>query len=190
LEDVSEFHIVSQRVLAEYATFFCDISLDKWISFDPPSRVTFSRVSELARQPKQREQLRNELLRLATSSETTTMQQLQAWSLLRSVTNYTDPIFDKQLLGVVVEVGVPHGPEIVATYEDRTAFYLHHTGGGVAWHRPTIQLDARIAEVLSAASAILGSLEVWRNARRPPPGKGFVRLNLLTPAGVCFGEGT
>jgi hypothetical protein len=40
-----------------------------------------------------------------------------------------------------------------------------------------------------AAAAILPHVGPWESARRPPPTAGTMRLNILTPVGLHFGEG-
>ena len=52
-------------------------------------------------------------------------------------------------------------------------------------HKLRMEPDA----VLEAATAILPKIGPWPDKRLPPPEKGNVRLNLLTPIGLCFGEG-
>src|SRR5512146_3096354 len=55
---------------------------------------------------------------------------LQAWHFLRQIG--VNPPADKAkiIYGVVVEVGMQNGADIVAAYTDYTARYVHHTGGG------------------------------------------------------------
>jgi hypothetical protein len=43
--------------------------------------------------------------------------------------------------------------------------------------------------VLEAAAAILPQIGPWQGKRLPQPNKGNVRLDFLTPIGLCFGEG-
>ena len=115
---------------------------------------------------------------------------LQAWSGLRELNCPEAREGQKSLIGVLMEAaaeGEQAGHDILAVYADRTALYLDHSGavtsavGG--------NLDREIGAVLDAAAAILPQVGPWESKRLPPPIKGNVRLDFLTPVGLCFGEG-
>jgi hypothetical protein len=121
-----------------------------------------------------------------------TRHRLQAWSGLHEFHCPEARNAEKEVLGVVVEAaadGDAEGHDILAVYADRTALYLDHSGAVTQWAHPDGSLDEEIAAVLDAARAILPNIGPWSGKRRPPPMKGNVRLNLLTPIGLCFGEG-
>ena len=61
---------------------------------------------------------------------------LQAWHFLRQLG--VNPPADKAKIvyGVVVEVGMQNGADIVAAYIDYTARYINYTGAGVIWEHP------------------------------------------------------
>jgi hypothetical protein len=101
----------------------------------------------------------------------------------------TSAVAPGDLFGVVVEVGMKEGLDLLAAYSDCTARYYNYSGSGVAWERPTVSLDPHVKRVLDAGRAILPNIGVWEGPRRPPPDFGMIRLNLLTPAGIAFGEG-
>jgi hypothetical protein len=93
------------------------------------------------------------------------------------------------VLGVVVEVGLASGNDLLAAYADRRAYYYNYSGAGVVWQRPDLSLDALIDSVLASAATIVARIGPWNDRLRPSPGSGFMRLNILTPAGLHFGEG-
>jgi hypothetical protein len=114
---------------------------------------------------------------------------LQAWHFLRLLKVNPPADQAKIVLGVVVEVGMEKGADIVAAYADGTARYLHHTGSGTFWERPDASLDAAIQALLKAGQTVANAIGPWEQARPPAPGNGNVRLNMLTPSGLHFGYG-
>jgi hypothetical protein len=117
---------------------------------------------------------------------------LQAWSGLRELNCPEAREGDKSLIGVLIEAsseGLEQGHDILAVYADRTALYLDHSGAVTAWAHPDGALDEEIAAVLHAATAILPQVGPWQGKRLPAPNRGNVRLDFLTPIGLCFGEG-
>jgi hypothetical protein len=116
-------------------------------------------------------------------------QYLQAWHFLRQLGATPSPDVAKQVLGVVVEASLDVGLDTLAAYADHTARYYNYSGSGVVWEHPNGSLDGVVESVLEAARAIVPHIGPWDGPRRPPPPPGNVRLNMLTPSGVCFGEG-
>jgi hypothetical protein len=114
---------------------------------------------------------------------------LQAWHFLRQLGVTPPEDKAKVVYGVVVEVGMPNGADIVAAYTDGTARYLHHTGGGVIWERPDSSLDDQIQALLAAGQKVVGYIGPWEQERPGTPENGNVRLNMLTPSGLHFGYG-
>jgi len=117
---------------------------------------------------------------------------LQAWSGLRALNCPEAREGEKSLLGVLIEAsaqGQEQGHDILAVYADKTALYLDHTGAVTSSALADGTLDEEIAAVLAAAAAVLPQVGPWQGKRLPPPNKGNVRLDFLTPVGLCFGEG-
>jgi len=114
---------------------------------------------------------------------------LQVWHFLRQLG--VNPPADKAKIvyGVVVEVGMQNGADIVAAYTDHTARYIHHTGSGVIWERPDHSLDAEIEALLQAGQAVADKIGPWDQARPAAPRGEHIRLNMLTPSGLHFGYG-
>ncbi|MBC7876638.1 MAG: hypothetical protein H7Y59_05645 [Anaerolineales bacterium] len=114
---------------------------------------------------------------------------LQAWHFLRELK--VNPPVDKAktVYGVVVEVGMQKGADIVAAYLDHTARYLNYTGAGVIWERPDSSLDAQIEALINAGQAVANVIGPWDKERPAAPRADHVRLNMLTPSGLHFGYG-
>jgi hypothetical protein len=116
-------------------------------------------------------------------------QYLQAWHFLRQRHQQPPPDVAKQLLGVVVEVAMPEGLDLLAGYTDHSACYYSYSGAGVVWEHPDTSLDAAIAQLLDASKQVVSMIGSWDHARPAPPLKGQVRMSFLTPSGLHFGEG-
>ena len=115
---------------------------------------------------------------------------LQAWHFLRQL-GMTPPAEKAKIVyGVVVEVAVKGGADLVAAYTDHTARYLHNTGGGVIWEHPDTSLDAEIDTLLKAGQTVANVIGPWEQERPPAPQGDNVRLNMLTPSGLHFGYGS
>jgi hypothetical protein len=116
-------------------------------------------------------------------------QTLQAWHFLRGLGETPPPGEAKRVLGVVLEVHLDAGLDVLAAYADHHARFLSHGGSMIVWETPEPAMDARIDALLRAAQTVTDRIGPWTEARRGPPAKGDVRLNFLTPSGLHFGEG-
>jgi hypothetical protein len=82
------------------------------------------------------------------------------------------------------------GLDILAAYLDGTARYYNYSGSGIVWERPNGVLDAPIKALLDAGQQIALMIGPWEQERPPAPTGGQVRLSMLTPSGIHFGQGT
>jgi hypothetical protein len=114
---------------------------------------------------------------------------LQAWHVLRELGEKPPQEKEKEILGVVVEVGMPKGLDLLAAYADHRARYFNHSGAGILWEHPDDSLDAAVDELLTAGRVVVQAISPWGQVRPPEPAKGNVRINLLTPSGLHFGQG-
>ena len=115
---------------------------------------------------------------------------LQAWHFLRLLRVNPSPDKAKIVYGVIVEVAVQGGADLVAAYSDHTARYLHHLGGGVIWEHPDTSLDAEIDSLLRAGQEVANAIGPSEHGRPPAPQGEDVVLSMLTPSGIHFGYGS
>jgi hypothetical protein len=114
---------------------------------------------------------------------------LQAYHFLRELGVNAPAESTKDVLGVVVEIGMQKGLDLVAAYADRHARYYNYSGAGVVWERGSSRLDVPIDDLLGLGRAVVQAIGPWKGVRPPAPQKGQARINLLTPSGLHFGQG-
>jgi hypothetical protein len=113
---------------------------------------------------------------------------LQAWQFLRQNGQQPAPEIAKQLLGVVVEVGMAGGLDIVAAYPDHSARYYNYSGSAVIWEHPDTSIDVEIDALLAASTGVVQQTGPWDKPRPAAPATDVVRLSFLTPSGLHFGQ--
>ncbi len=114
---------------------------------------------------------------------------LQAWHFLRQQNIQPPPDKAKFVYGVVVEVSLPSGLDLLAAYVDGTARYYNYSGAAVIWERPDSTLDTAIKTLLEAGRLVVPLVGPWEGERPPAPTGKDVRLSILTPSGLHFGQG-
>lgn len=118
---------------------------------------------------------------------------LQAWHCLRNLGVIPSADIATEILGVVVEVGLEAGVDLVAAYADGAARYFNAQGGGIIWeaqnskNHPVIAQDIHV--LLQIAAAVIQYIGPLEGPRPHPPTNGYARINLLTPIGLHCGEG-
>lgn len=172
-------------------TLFGDMPLAEWVKDDDASAepwVSFVKAGNFLEKG-DKSSAAALLQKIAGTPGLESRHYLQAWHFLRQLG--INPPADKAKIvyGVVVEVGMKSGADIVAAYADGTARYLNYSGAGVIWERPNDSLDAEIKALLDAGQAVANRIGPWEQARPAAPTEGNVRLNMLTPSGLHFGYG-
>src|SRR5436190_14148798 len=99
------------------------------------------------------------------------------------------PVPKRQLLGVIVEVPLQEGLDVLAAFGDGTMRYINHTGKRAVVETATKEMAAKGKQLLKAAEAAVGRIGPWDKPRLPPPRLGSVRLTFLVSDGLYFGEG-
>ncbi|HEV2891400.1 MAG TPA: hypothetical protein VGX28_13590 [Frankiaceae bacterium] len=110
---------------------------------------------------------------------------LQAWTFLRAAG--VDPAPDEATVvhGVVLEVPVDGGNDVLAAYRDGSARYLNHSGRAAVVEEQWQETF----EVVWAAAPLGERIGLWDAPELPPLGEGEARMLLLTPGGFRFGQG-
>lgn len=96
----------------------------------------------------------------------------------------------KELLAVIVEVGLDDGLDVLASFKNGTARYINQTGKVLVWETTSDKTSNELTNDLFLNSQnIVNQIGVWDKPRRPQPAKGNVRITFLVSDGIYFGEG-
>jgi hypothetical protein len=96
----------------------------------------------------------------------------------------------KELLGVIVEVGLDEGLDVLASFNNGTARYINLSEKIIVWETTDDAEANKITRDLFACSQyIVNQIGAWDKPRRPSPTKGNVRISFLVSDGLYFGEG-
>lgn len=113
----------------------------------------------------------------------------QAWHFLRGQGVRPPAEIERMLLGVIVEVPALTGVDLLAAYPDHHACYYHSSGASVIWNHPNTSLDPAIDTLLEFCRRIASIVGVWEGPRPPAPPVGEIRVNVISPSGLHFGQG-
>jgi hypothetical protein len=125
------------------------------------------------------------LQRLAADSSHEGRIRSLAYARLRSI---GEPVASKVLLGVIVEVPLSAGVDVLAAYSEGGVRYINQTGKLAVFEGvPSIQ--PLVQSLLRSSQSIVTRIGPWKNPRLPPPKAGTIRLTFLVSDGLYFGEG-
>ncbi len=108
-----------------------------------------------------------------------------AYSRLRQLGQSVTP---KQLLGVIVEMPLGGGLDVLAAYSDGSVRYINQTGEMAIFEGVT-PLQPLVQALFAASEPLVARIGPSDQARRPPPKLNAVRLTFLVSDGLYFGEG-
>ena len=116
---------------------------------------------------------------------------VQVWHFLRRLGVQPAADIAKHVYGVIVEVNIEGmGLDIVAAYEDYHARFLHNSGSAIIWEDPDDSLHPHIDALLQSARQVMQYIGPYdQEGHLPPPPPEQVRLNILAPGGLHFGQG-
>jgi len=98
-------------------------------------------------------------------------------------------IAQKELLGVVIEVGLEKGLDVIAAFKDGTARYINQSGKMIIWEAATAESATLINHLFNESTTVVSKIGPWNDKRLPAPAAGYVRLNFLVSDGLYFGQG-
>ena len=93
-----------------------------------------------------------------------------------------------QLLGVVVEVPMESGLDVLATFSDGGVRYINHTAKMAFVEALPSAMQSPQQALMKASAAAIKKIGPWDKPRRPPPKAPLVRLTFLVSDGLYFGE--
>lgn len=109
-----------------------------------------------------------------------------AYNRLRALGETPEP---KILLGIIVEVPLQGGLDVLAAFSDGGVRYLNQSGKVAVFDGAVASVGKLAQELLEDAQRIVDNIGPWKEQRLPPPKMGNVRLTFLVSDGLYFGEG-
>ena len=146
---------------------------EPWASFQRAAEHLRARDIPLAVQ---------ELKHLADDSSQESRVRLWAWKALRDLGQAPDASIGTQVLGVVIEVPLDRGNDVLASYADGSVRYLNQSGKigilepGVPDVEPLVKAEIVEAQHVAAQLPLIPS--------EPAPAQGAIRVTLLTIGGL------
>ena len=95
----------------------------------------------------------------------------------------------KKLFGVIVEVPLKQGLDVLAAFSEGGVRYLNQSGKVAIFEGPGNPVETLAKELISASQPVVNQIGPWDKQRLPPPKEGNVRLTFLVSDGLYFGEG-
>lgn len=114
---------------------------------------------------------------------------LQAWHLLRAHGGAPPEAQAGRVLGVVAEVAVGGGHDVLAAYADGSVRYLNHAGGASVFDGGPPEVVASVGPLLAAGQVVADAIGPWNEPGLPELPSGHTRFTMLTPGGFRFGQG-
>jgi len=162
-----------------YNLLFCDdLDLYKENTKPPytyPFDVLFSDVST-----------NSDLKAIIDDDSLETRLKILAYNKLRAINN---PPTEKELLAVIVEVGLENGLDALASFNDGTARYINQSGKILIWEAADTKSVELTQDLFSKSQTIVNQIGPWDKPRRSAPATGYVRITFLVSDGLYFGEG-
>lgn len=100
-----------------------------------------------------------------------------------------EPIPPKRLLGVVVEVHLQNGLDVLAAFSEGGVRYLNQSGKVAIFEGQGNPVEGLAKELVAVSQPIVSKIGPWDKKRLPPPKVGNVRITFLVSDGLYFGEG-
>jgi hypothetical protein len=99
------------------------------------------------------------------------------------------PVPAKKLLGVIIEVGLKEGLDVLAAFPDDRVRYINHVEKMSVFEASPPDIQAKIRKLLDASQRAVEKIGPWNKARLAPPGTGTIRITFLVSDGLYLGQG-
>jgi hypothetical protein len=170
-----------------------NVPIEKWHSDDPTQSEpwrSFDEARELVRR-KRRSDAVPIWRQIAEADGVESRIVLQAWHFLRESGVQPPEELARTVLGLIAEVAMGSGHDVIAAYRDGSIRYLNHAGGAVIIEpnmAPANVQDAA-AEWFRVGDGLANLIGPWERSDLPKLPRGESRIMMLTPGGPRFGQG-
>lgn len=98
---------------------------------------------------------------------------------------------NKELLGVIVEVGMSDGLDTLAVYLDRRTRYINYSEQIIVWENAKdIPINNKITDLFQISENLVKEMGPWDKKRLPPAAKKEARITFLVSDGLYLCMGT
>lgn len=108
--------------------------------------------------------------------------QLWAWKALRQLGEKTTANEALEVRGVVIEVPMENGYDILAVYPDGQVRYINYTGKIAVWDAPDDRFKSSINNILESAKPFVNKTSA--SEKHKAVKSGFVQISILTFGGI------
>lgn len=129
---------------------------------------------------------KEELIKILDDDQAESRVQILAANKLRA---RGDSINYQALLGMIIEVGMDEGLDVIAAYGDGSARYINYSEKLIVLEAQTEQSNALIDDLFNCGNDVIQKIGPWDKERLPAPQAGQVRLTFLVSDGLYFGQG-
>jgi hypothetical protein len=95
----------------------------------------------------------------------------------------------KIVLGVVLEVPLKQGLDVLAAFSDGGVRYINHSGKLLLFDSPLVGVEHLAKEFLQVSQPLVNQIGPWDQTRFAPPAGDLVRTTILVSDGLYFGQG-
>lgn len=95
---------------------------------------------------------------------------------------------NKELLAVIVEVGLDEGLDVLASFNNGTARYINQAEKILIWETTDETSNKLTQELFSNSGQVVNRIGPWDEPRKPHPQKGNARISFLVSGDLYFGE--
>jgi hypothetical protein len=111
---------------------------------------------------------------------------LLAYNRLREL---EQPVPNKKLFGVVIELGMEQGLDVLAAYPDGYVRYINHKESMSVYEPAPASWMPTVRRLMTASQAAVEQIGPWTLPRVAPPSMGTIRMSFLVSDGLYFGQG-
>jgi hypothetical protein len=126
------------------------------------------------------------LLKFAADERNEGRTRALAYNRLRQAGETPPP---KKILGVIVEVPLQQGLDVLAAFSEGGVRYLNQSGKVAVFEGEDNPVGHMAKDLISISQPIVDKIGPWDKQRLPPPKSGSVRISFLVSDGLYFGEG-
>jgi hypothetical protein len=161
-----------------YKLLFCDnpdlFKTNVKPSYSSPYNVLFSETSTVA-----------DLLAIVNDNAADPRSKLLACNRLTAMGK---KLKRKEVFGVILEIGLEKGPDVMASFCNGTARYIKQTGKILVWDVPDETTEEMTRELFLRSTKTIAALTSWDKPRKTCPTTGNIRISFLAADGLYFIE--